>query len=63
MKYSLRSLMIATLVLPPLLAGVWLSLQYQVVRSIAILVVAMILGHVVGLSIYFLVLRLWNACR
>ena len=60
MRYSLRSLMIASLVLPPLLAGIWCS---QEVRGIAILVVAMILAHVVGLSIYFLVLRLWNACR
>ena len=28
MKYSLRSLMIAVLMLPPLIAGVWLATKY-----------------------------------
>ena len=28
MKYSLRSLMIAVLVLPPLIAGAWLAIKY-----------------------------------
>ena len=30
MKYSLRSLMIVVLVLPPLIAGAWLAFQYWI---------------------------------
>ena len=62
MKYSLRSLMIAVLVGPPLLAAIWIALQIEPIRFLVVIGFATALAFLIGIGICLLVL-LGGDCR
>jgi hypothetical protein len=61
--YSLRSLMIASLILPPILATVWIALRRKEMREAGAGVLAFVTLYAFGFAIYFGVLRIWNYRR
>jgi hypothetical protein len=56
MKYSLRSLMVAVLVGPPIIAGLFLMLQHWFASMIG----GLIIVSVVGFMAYLVGLALWS---
>ena len=56
MKYSLRSLMIAVLVLPPIIAGLYFLIR----QGLASVIGGLIIVSVVGFMAYLVGLALWS---